>query len=152
AEDEQPRRSPSLRGEITEAEEERQQEKADDGAVRIDNWLEAPETVDFLCRPSARVRTCSRGERTADDQQKPRRDERKPESPKLERNEWIDSSDNCPSDLECKHRRTGEEHDGEQQVNHDDRPAQVAGDGDESDRCLRERAEEDRERPTRAPA
>ena len=54
--------------------------------------------------------------------------------------------------LERKHRRTGEQRDRQQQVQHHDRPAQIARDREQADRRLRERAEEDPERKPRCPA
>ena len=87
-------------------------------------------------------RSCKR---PADDQHEARCRERKPEPPQLEGNEWLHATDLHRPHFERKHGRAGEQRDRQQEMQHHDRPAQVAGDRKQADRRLQERAEKNGE-------
>ena len=90
---EQARRAVTTRGEIAEAEEERDQEDPDDSAVPVDDGLEPPEAIDVLGLAAARVRPCGRRERAADDQDETGRREREAEPAQLERDQRLDAAE-----------------------------------------------------------
>src|SRR6185437_16407506 len=79
AEREEPRCVFPSRGEIAEAEQEREQEDPHDYGVRVDDRLQASEPVDLVRGASARMRSRGGRERTTDDEDESGDDEREAE-------------------------------------------------------------------------
>ena len=80
------RRAPG--GEVAEQEEEGATEDGDDACVGVQDRLEPCEAMDF-CRPSARVWTCRRRERSADDQGEAGNRDAEPEQPQFARKDRL---------------------------------------------------------------
>src|SRR6266540_2778779 len=145
-EHEQARRTFAPRAEVAEAEQERAEEDRDDGAVHVDDRLEPPEPIDVLSLPTAGMRARGGRERTADDEREAGNHESDTEPAKLERDQRLRASDDRGPHFEGENRRAAEKRDRKQQMQHHDRPAQVARHREQSDGSLEEGAEKHNER------
>ena len=62
---------------------------------------------------------------SADDEREACAHEREPEPAQLQRDERLDAPDSFGADLEDENRRAREQRDRQQEMDHDDRPAQI---------------------------